>query len=121
MATIQRIPIDEAVLAAFCRTWKIAKFELFGSLLTGEAGAESDIDLLVTYQPGARWSLLDHVHIENELSDLAGRRVDLVSRRAIETGHNAVRRNAILGSAVPIYVATGVARPSDSGRHDSRL
>jgi predicted nucleotidyltransferase len=61
---------------------------------------------LVTYQPGARWSLLDHVHIENALSDLAGRKVDLVSRQAIETGHNAIRRNAILGTAVPIYVAT---------------
>jgi hypothetical protein len=106
MATIQRIPIDEAVLAAFCCTWKIAKLELFGSFLTGEAGPKSDIDLLVTYRPGARWSLLDHVHIENELSDLAGRKVDLVSREAIEAGRNAIRRNAILGTAVPIYVAT---------------
>jgi uncharacterized protein len=106
MATIQRLPINEAVLAAFCRTWKIAKLELFGSFLTGEAGPDSDIDLLVTYESGARWSLLEHVHIENELSDLVGRKVDLMSRQAIEAGHNAIRRNAILRAAVPIYVAT---------------
>jgi predicted nucleotidyltransferase len=106
MATIQRLPIDEAVLAAFCRTWKIVKLELFGSFLNGEAGPESDIDLLVTYESGARWSLLEHVHIENELSDLVGRKIDLVNRQAIEAGHNAIRRNAILGTAVPIYVAT---------------
>lgn len=106
MEITQRLPIDETTLAQFCRKWKIAKLELFGSFLRGDFGPASDIDLLVTYEAGARWSLLEHVHIENELSDLAGRKVDLVMRQAIEAGHNAIRRNAILGTAVPIYVAT---------------
>ena len=105
MPIAQRIPIDESVLAEFCRTWKIAKLELFGSFLRGDERPDSDIDLLVTYEPEARWSLLEHVDIENELSDLAGRKVDLVNRLAVESDHSARRRNAILGSAVPIYAA----------------
>ena len=78
---------------------------LFGSWARGEARAESDIDLLVTFAADAEWSLLDHVQIEHELSQLLGRKVDLVSRRSIEASRNAVRRNAILRSAVPVYVA----------------
>ncbi len=106
MPIVQRIPIEETVLAEFCRRWKIAKLELFGSFLRGDAGPDSDIDLLVTYEAGARWSLLEHVHIENELSDLTGKTVDLVNRRAVEADHSASRRNAILGTALPIYVAS---------------
>src|ERR1700733_11812194 len=104
MAVLPSIPIDASVLAEFCETWKISRLEVFGSFANGENGPESDIDLLVTYQPAARWSLLDHVHIENELSDLCGRKVDLVSRKAVESSHNAIRRSAILQAAVPIYV-----------------
>jgi hypothetical protein len=105
MPILQQLPIDETTLAEFCRKWKIAKLELFGSFLRGEARPDSDIDLLVTYEAGTRWSLLEHVHIENELSDLTGRKIDLVMRQAVEAGHNAIRRNEILGTAVPIYVA----------------
>ena len=106
MAMVQPLPIDERILTQFCAKWKIAKLELFGSFQAGHPRLESDSYLLVTYAPGAPWSLLDHVHIENELSDLARRKVDLVSRQAIEAGHNAIRWHAILGTAVPIYVAT---------------
>jgi hypothetical protein len=43
--------------------------------------------------------------MENELAGLLGRRVDLVSRRAIEASGNALRRNSILANAVPVYVS----------------
>ncbi len=104
MALLQRIPVDESVLDEFCRNWKIAKLELFGSTLSGSATPDSDIDLLVTFSGDAEWSLIDHVHIENALSELLGRKVDLVSRAAIENSQNAIRRSAILSTAVPIYV-----------------
>ena len=64
-----------------------------------------DIDLLVTFAPDARWGLFEHEHMERELSGLLGRRVDLVSRRAIESSGNLMRRNSILSSAVPVYVS----------------
>jgi predicted nucleotidyltransferase len=103
MAISQIIPIDPAVLDTFCRQWKIAKLELFGSFLSGNVHAESDIDLLVTFAPEAQWGLFDHVQMERELGELMGRKVDLVSRRAIEASHNAIRRNAILGNTRTVY------------------
>jgi hypothetical protein len=97
------LPIDDAALAAFCRRWKIAKLELFGSALGDDFGPQSDFDLLYTYEPGAGWSLLDTAAIQRELSDLLGRHVDLVSRKAIEGSRNWIRRREILGSAQPVY------------------
>ena len=73
-------------------------------MLTDPAGAR-DVDLLVTFAHDARWGLFEHEHMQNELSGLLGRSVDLISRRAIESSRNAQRRNAILGSAVPVYVS----------------
>jgi uncharacterized protein len=51
---------------------------LFGSVARGDAGASSDIDVLVRFDSGAEVSLLDVVHIENELSDLLGTRVQIL-------------------------------------------
>lgn len=104
MAILQRLPVDEAQLEAFCRQWKITKLELFGSMLI-EPSCAQDIDLLVTFAPDARWGLFEHEHMQNELARLLGRSVDLISRRAIEASGNALRRNAVLSSVVPVYVA----------------
>lgn len=104
MALLQRLPVDSAELDAFCRRWKIAKLELFGSMLS-EPSLARDIDLLVTFVDGAHWGLFEHEHIQNELGGLLGRKVDLISRSAIEGSRNSLRRDAILGSAVPVYVA----------------
>jgi predicted nucleotidyltransferase len=104
MDTLQRIPVDELQLDAFCRRWKIVKLELFGSMLT-EPSKARDVDLLVTFSEEAVWGLFEHEHMQSELAALFGRQVDLVSRRAVEASGNALRRNAILSSAVPVYVA----------------
>ena len=104
MALLQRLPVEEVQLDAFCRRWKIAKLELFGSMLIDPSRA-ADVDLLVTFADDARWGLFEHEHMQDELARLLGRHVDLISRRAIESSRNALRRNAVLGSAVPVYVA----------------
>lgn len=93
-----------AILAEFCQRWKISKLELFGSMLTDPSNAK-DVDLLVTFSGEANWGLFDHQRMETELAELLGRHVDLVSRRAIESSENVLRRSAILSSAVPVYVA----------------
>lgn len=49
---------------------------VFGSALRDDFGPESDIDLLVTLESGAAWSLLDHVRMQIELSELLGHPVD---------------------------------------------
>jgi predicted nucleotidyltransferase len=108
MASHTRIPIDPAVLEQFCTRWKIARLELFGSMLRGDFRPDSDVDLLVTFAPDAQWGLFDHARMEREVSELLGRKTELVSRHAIEASHNVLRRNAILGSAQPIDVARAV-------------
>jgi predicted nucleotidyltransferase len=56
----------------------VRRLALFGSAARGEDRPDSDIDLLAAFDPTRRLSLLDIVHIENHLSDLLGRRVELV-------------------------------------------
>ena len=98
MALLQLIPVDEAALDQFCRQWKIAKLELFGSTLVDPSTAR-DVDLLVTFTVDAEWGLFEHVQIERELSALPGRKVHLITRRSVEASRNALRRSAILASA----------------------
>jgi len=57
------------------------------------------------FEPDADWSLLDHVAMEEELSGIVGRKVDLVSQRAIERSSNWIRRKAILESAEPYFAS----------------
>lgn len=97
--------VDPARLADACRRWKIAELDVFGSAARGEAGPESDVDLLVTFLPDAEWGLFDHAAIEDDLAEVFGRRVDLVTRRAVEQSGNARRKREILTSARPIYVS----------------
>jgi predicted nucleotidyltransferase len=100
-----RIAIDQERLAEFCRRWKIVELSLFGSVLRDDFRLDSDVDVLATFAPDEHWSLLDHAAMEEELSDILGRKADLVSRRAIERSENYIRRKHILESAEPVYVA----------------
>ena len=97
------IPIER--LDEFCRRWKIAELRVFGSALREDFRPESDLDLLVTFSPEADPSLLDHVAMEEEITGVVGRKVDLVSRRAIERSSNWIRRKAILESAEPYFAS----------------
>jgi len=69
---------------------------VFGSAARGEAGPHSDVDLLVQMEPGR--SLLDHVALWQELEDLLGCRVDVVSEKAL---HRLIRQQ-VLQEAVPL-------------------
>ena len=68
------IPADK--IARFCRQHKIVRLSLFGSVLRDDFGPDSDIDVLVEFEPSAKigWGFFG---IERELSDLLGRKVDL--------------------------------------------
>ena len=99
------IQLPEEEVARFCRRWKIKELSAFGSVVREDFGPESDIDLLVTFDPGAHWTLFDMVRMQDELKVLLGREVDLVSRRGVESSRNPIRREAILSSAELIYAA----------------
>lgn len=92
-------------IAAFCPKWQISEFELFGSVLREDFGPDSDVDVLVTFSPSARWSLIHLGRMEEELAATFGRDVDLATRRSVERSENHARRNRILLSARRVYVA----------------
>jgi uncharacterized protein len=71
----QRMPRD--ALVAFCRRNHIRKLSVFGSALRGELGPESDIDILVEFDPDHIPGLFSVVRMEMELSEALGRKVDL--------------------------------------------
>jgi len=92
-------------IADFCRRWKINRLAIFGSAVRGELRDDSDIDLLVTFHNDADWTMFDHFTMEDELSHLLGREVDLISVRAVEENPNPITRREILDSARQIYAA----------------
>jgi predicted nucleotidyltransferase len=100
-----KLPIDGDRIKAFCRKWGIAELALFGSVLRDDFGPDSDVDVLVRYTPDAEPSLFNHVEKEEELAEIFGRPVDLLSRKAIERSRNPFRRRSILESARVIYEA----------------
>ncbi len=64
--------------------YKIKEIGVFGSWVRGEQNSESDIDIIIEFESGARISLLDFVEIENYLSDLLAAKVDLVEKSALK-------------------------------------
>lgn len=97
------LPLDK--IEVFCRKWKIKELSLFGSVLREDFRPDSDVDFLVTFEEGARWSFFDMVDMQDELKEILGREVDLVERRAVERSENYIRRRHILQSLEPLYVA----------------
>ena len=99
------VDIPKKQMADFCQRWHISELALFGSVLRDDFAPDSDLDVLVTFAPGAEWSLLDHVRMEQELAGLLGRKVDLLSKRAVEQSSNWILRQEILGTAEVVYVS----------------
>jgi len=95
--------IDPKAIADFCQRWLATELAVFGSHAQGKARSDSDIDLLISFAPQAQWSLLDHAKMEEELSQLLGKHVDLVTKRSIERSHNPIRKQSILENQLLIY------------------
>lgn len=72
-----RVPIDQEKIRAFCQRHHIRWLALFGSVLTEKFRPDSDVDVLVEFAPGCHVGLLDIAGMEQELSEMLGREVDL--------------------------------------------
>jgi predicted nucleotidyltransferase len=68
---------DRQAIVDFCRRCQIRKLALFGSVLRGDFRADSDVDVLVEFQPGARVGLIRLAGMERELSGILGRKADI--------------------------------------------
>ena len=97
------IDIDREKIAEFCRQWRITEFSLFGSVLRDDFRPDSDVDVMVGFDPQARWTLLDLAEMKEQLETMLGRDVDLLTRRGVEQARNPLRKKEILSSAETVY------------------
>lgn len=75
--TAARLNVAEALLTEVCERHRIRRLALFGSYLKGEERPDSDVDLLVEFEPGTRIGLMGLAGIEIEFGTLLGRKADL--------------------------------------------
>lgn len=94
----RRFPVGHAKLETFCRRHRIRRLALFGSVLEERFGPNSDIDVLVEFEPGATPGL-EFFDAERELSELANRKVDLNTPGWLSRHF----RDEVLQSAVVVY------------------
>lgn len=102
---ITSVQLDHKRIEDFYRRWNVTELALFGSVLRKDFRPDSDVDVLVAFAPDSHTSLFDLVDMEDELSEVVGRKVDLVYREGIERSHNYIRRQAILNAAEVVYAA----------------
>ncbi|HZG44488.1 MAG TPA: nucleotidyltransferase family protein [Longimicrobium sp.] len=98
-----KLNLPDEKIAEFCRKWNVTEFALFGSVLRDDFRPDSDVDVLVTFAPGSRVSLFDFPGMQDELQEIFGRRVDLLTRRGVEESDNRFRKKSILESARVVY------------------
>jgi predicted nucleotidyltransferase len=97
---VVRFAMDRVRLAAFCRKHRIRELSFFGSVLRDDFGPESDVDVLVEFEPGARVTLFRLSAMEDELAGVLGRKVDLV----LKDGLRGRFREHVLANREVLYV-----------------
>lgn len=98
--TVHGLVISEERLAEFCRSKGICRLALFGSVLRDDFRPDSDIDVLIEFQPGVRVGLA-FIRIQDELSALLGRSVDLHTAGSLSKYF----REQVLKEMETVYVA----------------
>jgi len=98
-----KISISFVNIESFCKKWKIKTFYFFGSVLRSDFNNESDLDVMVEFLDDVNWTLFDHIEMRDELMNLSGRAVDLLTKKSIERSQNKFRKDEILRTAQVIY------------------
>ena len=99
--TLGSVQFDEARLARICQGYGVRELSVFGSAAHDSMRPDSDIDLLVDFLPSAEPGLLDHAGLMLDLSELFGRRVDLVSRNGLKP----LIRDSVIRESRRLYAA----------------
>ena len=98
---ISGIDIPQDRLREFCQRRRIRRLSLFGSVLTDRFGPESDVDVLVVFEPGHTPGLIRLAEMEIELSEIVGRKIDLRTPEDLSRYF----REAVVAQAVVQYAA----------------
>ena len=99
--TNAHLPVQGRQLSALCRRYHVRKLALFGSVLRADFRPDSDVDVLVAFQPEARIGFVTLSRMQRELSELFQRGVDLVPMDGLKP----VIRESVLLSAQDVYAA----------------
>src|SRR5262245_29615608 len=96
------VVVSQERIADFCRRWQVVELSLFGSAIRSDFKPESDIDVLVSFERDAPWTLWDLATMRRELMEIFGREVDLVEQQGLR---NPYRRHSILSNRRVLYAA----------------
>jgi len=96
-----QIKIPKRELADFCRRYQVEKLALFGSVLGNSFRADSDVDVLVSFQPNAHIGFITFSRMQRELAGLFQRPVDLVPMDGLKP----VIRESVLSDIEEVYAA----------------
>jgi uncharacterized protein len=96
-----RIPIPQDAIADFCRRNGIKRLSLYGSVLRDDFRPDSDVDMLVEFEPDKRIGLFGLSALQIELTEMIGRQVDLRTPEELSRYF----RDEVLAEAVPQYAA----------------
>jgi predicted nucleotidyltransferase len=96
------IRIETGEIEAFCKKWRVRELSLFGSVLRPDFHAGSDIDVLISFEPGVVIEIDDLLDMKEELERLYGRPVDLIEREALR---NPWRMREIMSTREVLYAS----------------
>jgi predicted nucleotidyltransferase len=101
MTTLEQLRAESPAIARICARNHVAELSVFGSTVRGEASADSDVDLLVAFEPEAKVGLVAFNRLRRELEAALGRPVDLVPRDGLKP----LVRDEVLAQALLLYAA----------------
>ena len=104
IAPLERLSVAPDQLETLCRAWHITEIALFGSVLQDDFQDHSDVDVLVTFAPGHTPGM-EIIDLIDQLADLFGKPVDLLTRRQLERSSPTLLTQTILSTAQVIYRA----------------
>ena len=98
---VSRIEVDSEKIEEFARRFGVQELALFGSVIREDFSPDSDVDVLVTFLPGTKVSLFDLVDMTDQLAQILGRPVDLVTKQGLKP----LIRQSVIDSSRVIYAA----------------
>lgn len=97
-----RLHVSLADIEAYCQRWQIVEFALFGSVLRDDFRPDSDVDVLIVFEPSYHYTLSNWLDMQEEIESLVGRKVDLTQKQLLK---NPYSRAEILNTHRVIYTS----------------
>ena len=100
-STSAHIPVQGRKLSGLCRRYHVRRLALFGSVLRDDFRPDSDVDVLVSFEPEARIGFITLSRMQRELSEIFQRSVDLVPMDGLKP----IIRESVLSTSQDVYAA----------------